>query len=233
MTTRFPRFLLLPAFLMLLPASVSPQSLGEAAAKEREKRAKAAGQGKTAPALSNDDLASEKEKKRKKEEAEARGEKPEPDAPPADGSASSSDNQGRMAADGRPRLSNPDRAKEKAREATPVPEGVEPDDAAAMAAEAIWRGRLDAARKTVREMEGRQTSIQARIEELRARISPMAQQQEQDVNKIMAIQQEITDAEAELEAARGNLKNAREELARLEETARQAGVAPGVIRPPQ
>jgi chromosome segregation ATPase len=81
-------------------------------------------------------------------------------------------------------------------------------------------------------MEGRLASIQTRIDELRARISPMSQQQEQDVNVILTIQQDITAAEGEMESARTNLKTAREELVALEETARQAGVAPGVLRPP-
>src|SRR5258708_3549249 len=97
------RFVLVPAFLLLLPAGAFPQQLGDAAAREREKKAKAAPPAKAAPAFSNDDLASEKEKKRKKEEAEARGEKVEPEAP----AEPASTDEGRPAADGRKRLSDP------------------------------------------------------------------------------------------------------------------------------
>jgi hypothetical protein len=227
------RFALVPAFLILLPAAASPQELGDAAAKEREKKAKAAPSGKTAPAFSNDDLASEKEKKRKKEEAEARGEKPEPDAPPPDQSTDSET--GRIAVDGRPRLADPDRggraARDEAASDGPASDDTASDDTASIDTE--WRPRVEAARNRVQEMEGRVAGIQTRIDELRARISPMNQQQEQDVNRILAVQQEITNAEAEMDPARANLKSAREELAALEETARQAGVAPGVLRPPQ
>jgi len=218
------RFVLVPAFLVLLPAFSFPQELGDAAAKEREKKAKAAPPAKAAPAFSNEDLASEKEKKRKKEEAEARGEKPEPDPPPSGESTDSE--RGGIAVDGRPRLADPDRGGRAA------PEGqATPDEAASIEIE--WRTRLEAARNVVREMDGRLAGIQTRIDELRARISPMNQQQEQDVNRILAVQQEITNAEAEMDPARANLKSAREELAALEETARQAGVARGVLRPPQ
>lgn len=228
--------LLLPALLILLPAPASPQELGDAAAKEREKKAKSgATTGKPAPAFSNDDLASEKEKKKKKDEAEARGEEPAPEPGPSQ--------EGQVDAQGRKRLSDPDKAKDRTREATPqdaipvdaTPESADPDEAAAAraAAEAHWRGRLDAARNLVREMEGRFAGIQARIDEMRARISPMNPQQEQDVNRILAVQEEITAAEAELESAQANLKSAREDLVALEETARQAGVPPGWLRPPQ
>jgi chromosome segregation ATPase len=228
------RFLLVPAFLILLPATGSPQELGDAAARERAKKAKAAPPAKAAPAFSNDDLASEKEKKRKKEEAEARGEKPEPEPPPEGAPA-----QEGPAVDGRKRLSDPDKAKDRAREAARdgvAPEGAQDgndDQAERSAQEAIWRGRFETARKTIRDLESQSASIQARLEELRARISPMNPQQEQDVNKLLEIQQQITGVEAELGSAGASLKSARGELVALEETARQAGVSPGWLRPPQ
>jgi hypothetical protein len=230
------RLVLVPAFLILLPAGAFPQQLGDAAAREREKKAKAAPPAKAAPAFSNDDLASEKEKKRKKEEAEARGEKVEPESP----AESTPSEEGHSTADGRKRLSDPDRAKDRAKEAARdgvaqdgvVPEGND-DQGERSAREANWRGRFETARKTIREMEGRTASIQARLDELRARISPMNQQPEQDINRLLAAQQEITTVEAELELARTNLKTAREELVALEETARQAGVPPGWLRPSQ
>lgn len=231
--TRF--VLLLPALVMLLPASAFSQGLGDAAAKEREKKAKSGATGKPAPAFSNDDLASEKEKKKKKEEAEARGEEPPPDEGTSDA--------GSAAAEGPKRLSDPDRAKDRAREASaqnvvPVdstPEGADPDEVAAAraAVEEHWRGRVAAARNVIREMEGRLKRVKTQIDDLRGIISPMNPQQEQDVNRILAVQEEITSAEAELESAQANLKTAREELVGLEEAARQAGVAPGVLRPPQ
>jgi hypothetical protein len=144
------RFVLVPAFLVLLPAWASPQELGNAAAKEREKKAKAAPPAKPAPAFSNDDLASEKEKKRQKEEAEARGEEPAPEPGP------SQESQGQADAEGRKRLSDPDGAKERAKRATSgnaipesaLPEGADPDEVAAARAafDAQWRVRVDTAR---------------------------------------------------------------------------------------
>ena len=68
---------------------------------------------------------------------------------------------------------------------------------------------------------------------MRARLNPMSPRFEQDVNQILALQQEITGAESEAASARKDLENARAELAGVEEKARQAGVPPGWLRPPQ
>jgi hypothetical protein len=229
------RFVLVPAFLILLPASASPQGLGDAAAKERERKAKSAPPAKAVPAFSNDDLASEKEKKRKKEEAEARGEKLAPEAPPEPAPSE----EGRLAEDGRPRLSDPDRAKERAR-GQQAPDGVARDAVApdgtqdeVSQSEAEWRARVQAARNRIQELEGRYASVQARVDEMRARLNPMSPRYEQDVNQILALQQEITGAESEAASARKDVDDARAELAGLEEKARQAGVPPGWLRLPQ
>ncbi len=228
------RRLLVALILALLPAATLAQSLGQAAAQERERRDKKAREGKEAPAprtYTDDDLKSpeEKEKEREKAKASKEGQKA-PSPPPAQQEApyrsDTPDTAPRGTREGGAIRYEPERPRE-------TPGGSTPAAAAPVApqleenAEAIaWRERARPARAAVDAARAREASIEGKIAQLRQELNPMSANYQLDPNRFLQVQDEIRIAEADLAAARQETRTAQEAWEQVLEEARRAGVRP-------
>ncbi len=224
------RRLLVALILALLPAATLAQSLGQAAAQERERRDKKAREGKAAPAprtYTDDDLKSpeEKEKEREKAKASKEGQKA-PSPPPAQQEApyrsDTPDTAPRGTREGGAIRYEPERPREAPGEAAaPVaPQLVENAEAIA------WRERARPARAAVDAARAREASLEGKIAHLRQELNPMSANYQLDPNRFLQIQDEIRIAEADLAAARQETRTAQEAWEQVLEEARRAGVRP-------
>ena len=204
-------------FLAFLAASEGSraQSLGEAAARERAKRARS-GADQPVPSFTNADLASEKERQKQEQEGSDAGTEASPDDSEA------------------PRAGRERRQGENEPEAG-VPSFDDASDDQGTGESGLdreqWSERAEGLQRRLRQAEEREAAARDRLEEIRARLNPMSPQYEQDVNRILQLQQGVAAAEAQADLARRALDSARQEIANFEEEARRAGVPPGWITP--
>lgn len=93
--------------------------------------------------------------------------------------------------------------------------------------EQFWRGRADALRGTIAEIEQRMATLQQRISELRDDRNPT---NVMDPNREQTRRARIAEAQAELERATADLERTRQSLADLAEEARRKNIPPGWVR---
>jgi hypothetical protein len=243
------RWLLALALLAGLPGLASAQTLGQAAAKERAKRAKS-GDGKPAPTVfTNDDLASEKEKQKQKEKEEqetATEELSRPIVWGRPGEPPPRSGEGPRGEDApRPRRMDSDdpRAQPERSRRSPAPsEAGDPAPAAPSPTgqtieeqqrEEQWRERVVALETRRSQASSTKAMAQSRADEIRGRLNPMSATYEQDPGRIMALQQQAEAAEAEAKNADLELDSVREAYEQLAREAALAGVPRAWVQPPQ
>ena len=201
--------------LAVVPGALVAQSLGKAAAREREKRQKADPKKPSVPAFSNDDLDSEKKKNEELERRRAAGEEdpkiinPATEAPPPS-----------RASEADPDYRNESGSSPDGSGSTDVNEGQ-------------WRARASEAWSRVREVEDQMREAESQLKQIRDRLNPMSPAYEIDTNTILALQDELGQALALVEARKQEVASARQEYAKFEREALLAGVPPGWVRPPQ
>ena len=94
--------------------------------------------------------------------------------------------------------------------------------------EASWRQRAASARGPLTQAEGQLAQIDARIASIREQLSPLRMGgPEPDTNKMLALQQELTEAETERVSAKSAVDEARKEWQGFLEEARRSGVPAG------
>ena len=217
------RRILVALVLVLFPVATLAQSLGQAAAQERERREKKAREGKQAPAprtFTDEDLKPPEETASKRT-ASKDGEK----APSPQGTPARNDNPDTAPSGTREGGSiryEPERPREAHGEAAaPVgPRLEENPDAIA------WRERARPARAAVDAAKAREASIEGRIAQLRQELNPMSANYRLDPNRFLQVQDEIRTAEADLAAARQETRTAQEAWEQVLKEARRAGVRP-------
>jgi hypothetical protein len=162
------------------------QSLGDAAAKEKQRR-EAEKKKSPAPAYSDEDLKKGAAPKAKEGDASA----------PASGSAArKSEGSGRESS----------RGSESGQ------------------SEAAWRGRGEVRSRARTEAAQAVADVQARMDLIRQKLNPQSRNFVVGTNEQLALQKDLTNAEAALEAAKKAVADADREWAALEEEARKAGV---------
>jgi len=232
------RRILVALAILLLPVATLAQSLGQAAAQERERREKKAREAKEAPrTYTDDDLKTPEQREKEREEREkarASGGKAAPQkAAPQEAAPSRNDN----------RSDNPDTAPRGSREGGAIqyeperprgttrdapaeatsPAAPPPDDNADAAA---WRDRARPARGALDAARAREGAIESRIAQLRQELNPMSATYQLDPNHMLQVQADITAAEGDLASARQETRTAQEVWEQLLEEARRAGVRP-------
>jgi hypothetical protein len=190
------RRLLLIIVLLLVPSAILAQSLGQAAAQERERREKKAREGKPAAGrvFTNDDL------KGSERPASKKG-----------NTASSSHSEGVAPARG----DGSDTA----------PKGTREGGSEESSENAGWRARAVGVLAAVDQARAREGDIQSRIDQLQQEMNPMSPTYVLDPNRFLRIQDEIRNAQAELAGARQQTRAAQEAWDQLAEEARRAGVS--------
>jgi len=230
------RRILVALALVLLPVVTLAQSLGQAAAQERERREKKAREAKEAPAprtYTDDDLKTPEEREKEREEREkarANGSKAAPQKPaPQEAAPNRNDNPDtapRGSREGgaiqyepeRPRGATREGSTEAASPAAPPPDD-HPDAVA-------WRDRARPARGALDAARAREGAIESRIAQLRQELNPMSAAYQLDPNHMLQVQADITAAEGELASARQETRTAQEAWEQLLEEARRVGVRP-------
>jgi hypothetical protein len=201
--------------IAVLPGALAAQSLGKAAAREREKRQKADPKKPAVPSFSNNDLDSDKKKNEELERRRAAGEEdpkiidPSSEAPPPS----------------RVSEADPDYRSES---------GSSPDGSGSSdLKEGQWRARASEAWSRVRAVEDQMREAESQLKLIRDRLNPMSPAYEIDTNTILSLQEELGQALALVEARKQELASARQEYANFEREALLAGAPPGWVRPPQ
>ena len=197
--------LLIAALTLSQAGPLCAQSLGEAAAREKERREKEGRPPAEAPAFTDDDL-----KKLRPPEA------PPPKASPSPGAPGSKPSPAARATPAPP----------PAPSASPTPD---PELAIRAQLEASWRGRARAQREAVARAEARVKELEARVDGLRNDMSPTGLL---DPSRQQTREADLARARAELEEARRQLAAARQGIEDLEEQARRQRVPPGWLREP-
>lgn len=185
---------------LAITAPLRAQSLGDVAAREKAKRDQRARQEKAAGKVyTNADL------------AEA-GKTPESGA---SGSA------------GRPYEKSSRRGEESPEErASASSEGERPEEEND-SEESSWRQRAVSARGPLTEAEGRLAQVEAQIASIREQLSPLRLGgPERDTNKLLALQEELTQAENQRAVALSAVEEARQAWQGFLEEARRSGVPP-------
>src|SRR5258708_7193495 len=197
------RQLVIAIVLLLAPAIILAQSLGQAAAQERERREKKAREGKPAEGrvFTNDDL------KGSQGAATTKGE-----------TASSSHSEGGSPA--------------RAGGADTEPKGTREGGSGESSESAGWRGRAVGARAALDLAPARGAALPSPIDQLQQELNPMSASYVLDPNRFLRIQEEIRNAQAELAGAREQTRAAQEASDQLAEEARRAGVPSGVLAGP-
>lgn len=210
------RRILVALALVLFPVATWAQSLGQAAAQERERREKRAREGKQAPAprtFTDDDLKAPEE--RASNGTESRGGKKAPAPPPSrQATPSYSDSPDTGTREGEPPRPPGEAV------APGAPRQEENPDAIA------WRARARSARAAIDAARAREASLESRIAQLRQVLNPMSANYRLDPNRFLQVQNEIRTAEGELAAARQQTRTAQEAWEQVLEEARRAGVRP-------
>ena len=222
------RRILVALALVLFPVATLAQSLGQAAAQERERREKQAREGKQAPArtFTDDDLKSPEEREKEREKAKGTASKEAPQTPSPQVAApvrsDIPDTAPRGSREGGSIRYEPERPRETTGEAAAraAPQPEENPDAIA------WRERARPARAAVDAARAREATIEGRIAQLRQELNPMSANYQLDPNRFLQIQDEIRTAEADLAAARQETRTAQEAWEQVLEEARRAGVRP-------
>jgi hypothetical protein len=189
------RRLLIAIVLQLVPMAIFAQSLGQAAAQERERREKKARESKPAAVrvFTNDDLKG-----------------PDGTASKKGDPASSSRSEGVAAGRGGG--------------ADTAPKGTREGGSEESSETAGWRERAVGVRAAVDQARAREGDIQSRIDQLQQEMNPMSPTYVLDPNRFLRIQEEIRNAQAELAGARQQTRAAQEAWDQLAEEARRAGV---------
>lgn len=192
--TRLHLTALLAAAVFIAPAVVRAQSLGDAAAKEKQRREAEKKKHEPGPAYSDDDL---KKPGPKGKEGDA--------STPSSGAAarSSGGSEGSRGGSGR---SENSRASESGQ------------------SEAAWRSRAGGRSAARAQAAQAVADVQARIDLIQQKLNPQSRNFVIDTNGQLALQHDLTIAQADLEAARKAVADADREWAALEEEARRAGV---------
>ncbi len=169
--------------LTLVPGPLMAQSLGQAAAQERERREKLARDGKAAEArvFTNEDLKG------------LGGASKEGGNPPA------------VAATASPSEASEGRSNEEAKARA-------------------WQQRADHLRANLDQVRARQASIESRIGQLRQEMNPMNPNYVLDPNRFLRLQDQIRQAESELEGMKSQRQAAQDAWNQFEDEARRAGV---------
>jgi len=228
------RRILVALALVLFPVATSAQSLGQAAAQERERREKKAREGKEAPAprtFTDDDLKSAEEREKEREKAKGTASKQAPQAPTPEAAAPPRsdipDTTPRGTREGGAIRYEPERPRETPGEPTPAAAAAPAAPQLEENADAIaWRERARPARAAVDAARAREASIEGKIAQLRQELNPMSANYQLDPNRFLQIQDEIRIAEADLAAARQETRTAQEAWEQVLEEARRAGVRP-------
>ncbi len=223
------RRLLVALALMLVPGATTAQSLGQAAALERERREKQAREGKQAPAprtYTDDDLKTPEEREKEREKAKAPASKQREPPPPAAETPRNDtpDTPPTGTREGGSIRYEPERPRGASPEAAPAAPTLQPPDENPDAI--AWRERARPARAAVDAARGREAAIEGRIAQLRQELNPMSANYRLDPNRFLQIQDEIRIAEADLAAARQETRTAQEAWEQVLEEARRAGVRP-------
>jgi hypothetical protein len=206
--------------VLLAPALVGAQDLGEAAEKEKARRRGGA------KAYSNEDLDKGKP---------SPSPSPSPTAAPAatqpapSGPAASRRTRFKV-----PTTPSPPPAGGTSSGAAEPPPSSEPSESEAgerepAKNEAYWRGQREARQNAIRGAEERIKAIQARMAELSSDLNPQAADV-MDPDRLRKRDIELREKADELVQAREALAAARANLANLDEEARRAGVPPGWVR---
>ena len=192
--------LVLAVAVLAITASLRAQSLGDVAAREKAKREQKAGQEKAAGKVyTNADLG----EAGKTPESGASGSEDRPYVQEQSGYRSEEE--------------GPPSASSEGQHAT------EENDSE----EASWRQRAVSARGSLTQAEGRLAQAEAQIASIREQLSPLRMGgPEQDTNKLLALQEELTQAENERAAARSAVEETRQAWQGFLEEARRSGVPP-------
>lgn len=95
-----------------------------------------------------------------------------------------------------------------------------------------WRSRAAEARRPIQEAEQNLAKVDEHLNEIRQRLSPFNPMWEQDTNKILALQEELRNGEAERESARQRVEEAKKAWEEFVENARKESVPPGWLEEP-
>jgi chromosome segregation ATPase len=87
-----------------------------------------------------------------------------------------------------------------------------------------WQQRADQLRARVDQAKARQVSIESRIGQLRQEMNPMNPNYVLDPNRFLRIQDQIRQAESELESVKSQIQAAQDAWSQFEDEARRAGV---------
>jgi chromosome segregation ATPase len=198
------RTLLLAVLAVSLPAAAGSQSLGDLAARERAKREEKARQGKaTGKVYTDADLA-------------------EP-GKTAENGGSGAESQPSVQAQSRYRGEYNE--EEGPAPASPGERGNSEENESE---ETSWRQRAASARAPLTQAEGQLAQVDARIASIREQLSPVRMGgPEQDTNKILALQEEVTQAEAERGSAQNAVEEARKQWQSFLDEAKGSGVPAG------
>jgi chromosome segregation ATPase len=195
--------------LLAVPASLVAQSLGEVAAQDKKRRQEQQKKNAGKPPVrvyTDDDL-------KKKGDA-------------AEGDSPTSGAAGENVAPGEQRSERFDEGRPPRGEREG---GVE---AAEDSSTGDWRARADQARNAVAEAQSQVSGVEARIAELRQFLNPMSTSYAIDTNRQLEVQEELRGADAELNDAQAQVKQAQKDWAEFAEEARRAGVERRVIGAP-
>jgi hypothetical protein len=216
------RFLVALA-LVLIPVATVAQSLGQAAAQERERREKKAREGKQAPArtFTDDDL-KQREGTSPNGTTSKEGEKPSAPQAAAPSHNDTPDTPAQGTREGGAIRREPEHPPAPGEAAPAAPQPEENSDAVA------WRERARPARRALDAARAREVSLESRIAQLRQELNPMSANYQLDPNRFLRIQEEIRNAEGELAAARQETRTAQQAWEQMLEEARRAGVSPAL-----
>lgn len=246
---------LLALLFVTLPAGLFAQGLGQAAEREREKREKRSGQ-KATPSFTDEDLKKEDPNAKKKEAKEGKEGKETKEAqqpsnpliiplPSAEEVAPGREAEG-ITGQGGPRRPAVRRAYEgtgnetdeelraaQARANLPAGESGESsanDDADTLARLAL-KDRASQAQTSLKEAQDILTPAQERIDQIRRELSPMSPSFNQDPNRQLQLQADLTEAQKQLDAARKQLDSAQQGWQDVLDAARRAGVSASELAP--
>jgi hypothetical protein len=179
------------------------QNLGEAAAREKERREKQGRPAVEAPAFTDEDL------------VKLRGPEAPPKPSPSPGAPGSKPSPAARSTPPPPAPSGP-----------PTPD---PEAAIRAQLEASWRGRARAQREAVARAEARIQDLEGRLAGLRNDLSPSGLQ---DPTRQQTREADTARLRGELDEARQQLARAKQGIEDLEEQARRQRVPPGWLREP-
>jgi len=230
------------ALLMLgVPALVSPQSLGDAAAKQRARREKEKREGAAKPVrtYSNTDIEPPETGDKKdggspsasapdETRTGGSGEKPSRTARRA-GQGEQPEGDGGPSSAGAPE-GGPSEPEKSSRKAAPAHQEQEEGDGG-------WGKRAAAARQQLQGVQEQVASAERRVNALRQKLNPMSATYYQDTDNgetgtLLRLRSELTDAEAALADAQKGLGPAKEAWEAFEREARAGGAPAEVLKPP-